>query len=84
MERLIDVHRPYSFEELSTVTDAHIYLEYRQPEYSSGYRRTAWIRAWMGSEKGPNRALYGKTWRCWEKEPTREETLGAEWRGDDG
>lgn len=71
---------PYTLEQLDTAEVKEIYLEYRRPEYSSGYRNTAWVRAWMASRKSPNRALYGKTWRCWEHEPNAKEASEADWR----
>lgn len=58
-----------TLEELDATKSESVYLEYRHPEYNSGPRPTSWVRAWLGSPKGPNRALYGKTWRCWDGAP---------------
>ena len=73
---------PYTFEELLTVNRETVYLEYRYKEYSSGYRRTGWVRAFLCYKTSPNPALYGKTWRCWERMPTEEESRNAVWRDD--
>lgn len=70
---------PYTLDELDTTSKIDVYLEYRHPEYNSGYRLTRWVRAWLGSTKSPNRVLYGKTWRCWAKKPSDEETKLARW-----
>lgn len=73
-----------TIEELDALKNETVYLEYRYPSYNSGYRKTSWIRAWLGSTKSTNRALYGITWRCWEKKPTEEESKAVEWRERDG
>lgn len=70
---------PYTFEELLTVNREIVYLEFRYPEYSSGYRKTNRVIAYLGYKTSPNRALYGKTWRCWERMPSEEESKNAEW-----
>jgi hypothetical protein len=71
-----------TIEELDALKNETVYLEYRYPSYSSGYRKTSWIRAWLGSTKSPNRALYGITWRCWDTQPGAEELMAAEWKED--
>lgn len=71
---------PLTLEELDLVRNETVYMEYRYPEYTSGYRKTAWVRAWIGNPVGINYTLYGKTWRCWLRKPTEEETRTANWR----
>lgn len=73
---------PYTLEELRTTPNSTVYLEYRYPEYNSGLRRKGLILAGLASTKGPNRALYGKTWRCWAKKPSDDERGNAEWLTD--
>ena len=70
----------FTIEELDKATRIWVYIEYRYPEYSSGYRLIGWAREYLGSRKGPNRALYGKTWRCWDTQPGAEEIMAAEWK----
>ena len=72
----------FNLEELDKAKRIWVYLEYRYPEYSSGYRMIGWVRGFLGSRKGPNRALYGKTWRCWDTKPGAEELMAAEWKED--
>ena len=74
---------PYTFEELLTVNRETVYLEYRYPEYNSGYRKARWVRAFLGYKTSPNTSLYGKTWRCWERMPSEEETKNAAWKGEE-
>ena len=59
-----------------------VWFEFKYPEYSSGYRKRKNVRATFGSTRGPNRALYGKTWRCWTEKPSEEEQIGAKWKED--
>ena len=70
---------PLSFDHLVEMRNRSVWLEYRYPEYNSGYRQVGLIRAWFLHPSSPNRQLYGITWRCWEKEPSAEEMLTAEW-----
>lgn len=72
---------PLTLEELDSANNEIVYLEYRYPEYNSGYRKTSWVRSWIAHPMGINRTLYGKTWRCWLKEPTEEESRKAKWEG---
>jgi hypothetical protein len=73
---------PYTLEELLTIPNTTVYLQYRYPEYSSGYRGTRWVRAYLGYRKSPNKELYGKAWRCWERMPTNEEKEAARWNDE--
>lgn len=71
-----------TLDQIAAIPNEMVYLEYRYHEYSSGCRLVSWIMAWLGHPSGPNRALYGKTWRCWTEKPSEEERLGTEWKED--
>lgn len=73
---------PLTLEELKSIPNTTVYLEYRYPEYNSGYRGRRWVLAYLAYSKSPNRLLYGKTWRCWLRKPTEEETQSADWMED--
>ena len=73
---------PLTLDQIVTIPKAIVYLEYRNHEYSSGYRQASWVMAWLGHPSGSNRAMYGKTWRCWIAKPTEAERQIAEWKED--
>lgn len=69
-----------TLEQIDANPKGNVYLEYRYPEYNSGYRKVSWIRAWLGHPSGKNRSLYGRTWRCWSEKPSEGERV--EWEDD--
>ena len=72
-------HVPLTLEQVFQQPTGLVYLEYRFPEYCSGYRTVGWIKAWLGHVRSPNRALYGKTWRCWSTKPTAADSFNSDW-----
>lgn len=69
----------HTMEEVDAFQGDVVYLEYRYPEYNGGYRKTSWVKAWIGSKQSINRSLYGKTWRCWTQKPGAEESKNEKW-----
>lgn len=69
-----------TLEQIAANPKGKVYLEYRHPEYTSGYREASWIKAWIGKPNGKHSAQYGRTWRCWSEKPSEEECV--EWEGD--
>lgn len=69
-----------TLEQIAAIPEGKVYLEYRYPQYSSGYRDASYIRAWHGHPRSKNRARYGKTWRCWSEKPSEGEWM--KWEDD--